>query len=224
MDRSAVFVNHFDGKILTREVMKAQKKVLLHQGAVLRRTAVQLIRSKKTPSRPGSPPRNIKGGLKKGIRYAYDSKTDSVFVGPVKYENSSAPRTLEHGGQVKLPQHFQRIRRFAPGLPGNAGGHGPATIRQTENAWTSPFGYGTKDPKFFGANAGWSHYTYPIWRKLRTEKEAENAERQYEILLALRKIRPTTKTVGKVDPRPFMLPALEKCKNKLVELWRNAVG
>ncbi len=41
-------------------------------------------------------------------------------------------------------------------------------------------------------------------------REAANAERQYERLLALRSIPLTTKNVGKVAPRPFMIPALEK--------------
>lgn len=224
MNKSAVFTNQFDGKILTRAVLKAQKKVLLHQGAVLRRTASQLIRSRKTPSRPGQPPRSVRGDLKKGIRYAYDSRTDSVFVGPIKYADSCAPRTLERGGPVKIPKSLQRIRSFGVGRPGNAGGIGPAAILSSPNRWTSPFGYGQKDPKAWAANAGWSRYAFPIWRRLRTEREAANAERKYEELLALRSIPLTAKTVGKVEPRPFMLPALEKCQNKLVEMWKNAVG
>ena len=212
---------------MTRAVMKAQKKVLLHQGALLRRNAAQLIRSKKTPSKPGKPPRSVTGALKSGIRYSYDSRTDSVFVGPIKYENSHTPRTLEHGGTVKIPKVWQKPR-FGVGLPAGKGGTGPVLLTSHDTApeedWSVPWGIGTHDPKIPKLSAGWSQTIYVVWRHLRTEKEVALAERNYQKMLALRGTVPTTKKVGKVEPRPFMSAALEKSREKLVELWKDSIG
>lgn len=72
-------------------------------------------------------------------------------------------------------------------------------------------------------SAGWSQTIYVVWRHLRTEKEVALAERNYQKMLALRGTVPTTKKVGKVEPRPFMSAALEKSRAKMVELWKEAI-
>lgn len=223
------FVNNFEGRILTRAVFQAQKKVLRHQGALLRRNAARSIRSKKTPSKPGSPPRSVLGGLKKGIQYAYDDAADSVVVGPVKFERKKVKttRTLEHGGHVKLPESW-RVDNFGVGVPAGKGGTGPVLLTSFDTApeadWSVPWGYGEHDPKIPKLSAGWSNTLYVVWRHLRSDKEVALAERNYEIMQRLRKITPTTKRFGTVAPRPFMEPALQKSRKKLLELWKDAVG
>ena len=42
--------------------------------------------------------------------------------------------------------------------------------------------------------------------------------------MALRKIHPTAKIVGELQPRPYMSTALRKCQAKLLELWRDALN
>ena len=122
-----------------------------------------------------------------------------------------------------MPKIFLK-REFAPGLPGNRGGIGPVQILTSgSNPYAFPFGIGEKDPKVFGANEGWSHYVDVIWRHLRTEREARHANEVYATLQALRKIKPTTKTVGRIEPRPYASEALRRCQNKLLEVWRSAV-
>ena len=62
-----------------------------------------------------------------------------------------------------------------------------------------------------------------IWRHLRTEEETLHAESVCARLQAMRKIHPTTKTVARIEPRPYASEALKKCQQKLVEVWKDSL-
>lgn len=209
-------------KEMERRVEKAVRKNLTHGGAILRKSARQSIRTRQAVSKPFSPPTNRTGKLKNHILYAWAQREEAVYVGARKWSNSNAQAILERGGMVLLPEIYLR-REFGVGLPGNRGGIGPVAIRKEEDEWTFPWGFGKKDPKSKTSQKGWSREVHVIWRHLRTEKEVQAAERNYATLLALRKIHPTNKKMGKVLPRPYMSAALKRCQNTLIKLWRDSL-
>lgn len=117
---------------------------------------------------------------------------------------------MSQGGTIPLPKPWQEPK-FGVGLPAGKGGTGPVVFYPTEYKWTSPW----KHPKGI---------TWVIWRHLRSTKEVNLAERKYAEMLALRDQKTTPKKFGKVEPRPFMIPALEKCRKSLLEVWKDEVG
>ena len=228
MKATLTLQNDFSGRILTAAVFRAQKKVLLHQGAILRRAMRQQIRTRRSPSKPGQPPTNQTGILKNSIRFAYVPFSQSVVVGPVKLSGSTnAPGVLEHGGVVPVPKVF-RYRRFAPGAPGNDGGIGPVKILSTEDydPYATKFGVGTlRREKGYSRREyqKWERYVDVIWRRLRTEKEARHANIIYSALMSLRGIHLTTKTTGRLERRPYASRALLQCQEALILAWKNAL-
>lgn len=62
---------------------------------------------------PGSPPRSVKGHLKKNIFDAWDSSTRSEVIGPVALGAGVAPHALEYGGAsvTKIRKNNQTITR-----------------------------------------------------------------------------------------------------------------
>jgi len=55
-------------------------------------------------SRPGDPPRSQTGTLKKFLFFSFDSRTESVVVGParIRSDDPNAPSTLEFGGSATI--------------------------------------------------------------------------------------------------------------------------
>lgn len=93
----------FDSKKVKSSVDKTTRAVLSRFGAFVRRTARGSIRSRKRPSRPGRPPSNRTGLLKRFIFFGYETDSKSVVIGPAKLNRSSnAPQVLEHGGKTKV--------------------------------------------------------------------------------------------------------------------------
>ena len=123
-----------------------------------------------------------------------------------------------------MPKEYQQ-RLFSPGAPGNAGGIGPVKIVEEGEAggYGYSFGVGKRNPKIVNRSLGWERYVDVIWRRLRTEKEARHADTTYARLQAMRKIHPTTKTVARIEPRPYASEALKKCQQKLVEVWKDSL-
>ena len=70
-------------------------------GAFVRRTARQSMRRTKKPAPPGQPPRVHEGSIKRLLNFYYDTRDDTVVVGPeIRPRPTGAPNTLEFGGRV----------------------------------------------------------------------------------------------------------------------------
>jgi hypothetical protein len=83
---------------------RTKKRVLNRFGAFVRTKARQSIRKRKRVSRPGEPPTNRKGQLKRFLFYGYEPQRDSVVIGPAKLNGSkfSIPEVIEHGGKTTV--------------------------------------------------------------------------------------------------------------------------
>ena len=117
----------FDRPAVIRAVGKAKAAVLSKFGAYVRRSARSSIRpggKKGAVSKPGEPPRSHVGWLREFIQFAWDSRKQSVVVGPARFAGATsaghAPGTLERGGPVLLTSRSrkgrvrQRTVRIAP--------------------------------------------------------------------------------------------------------------
>jgi hypothetical protein len=58
--------------------------------------AKRSIRKRKRKALPGQPPSSHEGTLKRFILFAYDTQSDSVFIGPIPLGKAVAPARLEH--------------------------------------------------------------------------------------------------------------------------------
>jgi hypothetical protein len=95
----------FDRRAVTDAVQKATLQKLNYIGGLIRKTAVNSIRSSKSVSSPGQPPRSHTGLLKQFIYYSYDPAANSVVIGPVKLagaKGQDVPHNLECGGTTTL--------------------------------------------------------------------------------------------------------------------------
>lgn len=94
----------FDRRKIESAVDSGTRKVLSRFGAFVRRRAKSSIRKRKKVARPGRPPTNRTGLLRKFIFFVFDAVRRSVIVGPAKLnrggpnEPDDAPEVLEHGG------------------------------------------------------------------------------------------------------------------------------
>lgn len=119
---SEVKANFFDR--IKDPVDKARIRSLSRAGTIIRRRARRITNRKAKTARSteigrnglpivteylvgapaGEPPRKRTGALRDGIVFAYDSRTQSVVVGPVRLaRRGRAPEILELGGPVLLP-------------------------------------------------------------------------------------------------------------------------
>lgn len=68
-------------------------------GALIRKIAQRSIRKRKAVSKPGKPPTDRTGLIKRFIFFSWDPATRSVFIGPEKLDiKGDVPHLLEHGG------------------------------------------------------------------------------------------------------------------------------
>jgi hypothetical protein len=107
--------NFFDVPKVVDAVTRAKLAVFSKAGAFVRRTAKGLIRKGKKPSRPGSPPHDVTGILKRFIYFALGPSKDSVVIGPAKTNQiffdadgqpvkGTVPEVLEYGGQIGIEE------------------------------------------------------------------------------------------------------------------------
>ncbi len=98
----------FDRQAVVSAADRTKKRVLNRFGAFVRTKARQSIRKRKRVSRPGEPPTNRKGQLKRFLFYGYEPNRDSVVIGPARLSGSkfSIPEIIEHGGAATI-----RVRR-----------------------------------------------------------------------------------------------------------------
>ena len=84
----------FDRVIVETEVERIELEGLKRNAFYLRRVARNSIRRKKGPSKPGQPPRSVRGDLKRGIYAMLDG--------------TGAPSTLEFGGETVIDNSVRR--------------------------------------------------------------------------------------------------------------------
>lgn len=97
-----------DRVIVETEVERIEFEGLKRNAFYLRRVARNSIRRRKEPSKPGQPPRSVRGDLKRGI-YAMLDGRGSAVVGPVKFDwGTGAPNTLEFGGETVIDNSVRR--------------------------------------------------------------------------------------------------------------------
>lgn len=121
----------FDAQKVLDATDNAERKVLSKFGAFVRRTARTSIRKhakpsqasiekairkgkrpKRTTSRPGKPPYDHTGLLKRNIFFAYERSRHSVVIGPVALnQRSGVPELLEYGGRAmrKIKGKMKRV-------------------------------------------------------------------------------------------------------------------
>jgi len=100
----------FDTRAVRRAVDKAKRRVLIQQGAYLRKVAQNLIHRRRGASRPPHPPHSHVGLLRDHIFYGYDRAAESVVVGPRVFSAAlDIPGLLEFGGR-----HPRTGRQYSP--------------------------------------------------------------------------------------------------------------
>jgi len=98
----------FDSRHVMNRVDKATRSVLSKFGAYVRRTARRSIRKRKRRSRPGKPPSDHTGLLKRFIFFGYDPDKQSVVIGPEKLGKGEAPPALEYGGTSTVEEDDEK--------------------------------------------------------------------------------------------------------------------
>jgi hypothetical protein len=92
----------FTSAAVIKDCDRKTRSVLSKFGAFVRRTAKGSIRKAKKPARPGSPPHDHGGPLKRLIFFVWEAARRSVIIGPerLRSKEGDAPHALEHGGQT----------------------------------------------------------------------------------------------------------------------------
>ena len=101
----------FDRKVVQQSIDRQKLRSISLSLAFVRTRARSLLRRRKRVSQPGSPPSVHSSGLGlKTILFAYDIRTESGIVGPVKLNqvnttdlgSKTVPSILEFGSQVRI--------------------------------------------------------------------------------------------------------------------------
>ena len=92
---------------------KAKRSSMMRAGAFVRGAARRLLRRRKAPSAPGSPPHVHTGSSEFGlrtIRFDYNAGSETCVVGPVGTRGSPwvVPQALEFGGAKMVKSRRQR--------------------------------------------------------------------------------------------------------------------
>lgn len=94
---------------LVRKAAQAREKTIKRGAAILRGIMRRLIRRKKGPSPPGTPPHThaSSGGIKNLIFFEWDPLTKTAIVGPALSSGSSGnpspvPEVLNEGGRTRV--------------------------------------------------------------------------------------------------------------------------
>jgi len=174
-------------------------------GALVRQRSRRSIRKRKQASKPGSPPTNRTGVLKRYIYFGYDSNRRSVVIGPVIAPGKAgkAPETLEYGGNTRRRWNPRRVSRSIGdgGIVSICGLTGPATGQTAKDVIDSK---GKKRRVAFA--------------RLTTDKLVEHAEKMETIIYG-----PMMLPSSNIEARPFMGPAFEAELPKVASLWANSI-
>ena len=94
----------FTTEEVLRKLDAATAKKYSQFGYFTMKDARQSLRKRKSPSRPGKPPRSDSGLLKRFIYFSYDDMSRSVVIGPTPLDGRirllQVPKVLEYGGKI----------------------------------------------------------------------------------------------------------------------------
>ncbi len=99
--------SYFDRDAVIKAIGKARQGVMARQGGLIRTIMMRSMKKRKGHAPPGEPPSKRDGRLAK-IEFAFDPRTLSVVIGPVKLGKSIAPEVLDKGGMVRIRGYFSR--------------------------------------------------------------------------------------------------------------------
>lgn len=90
----------FDANAVTKPLSESKRRVLSRLGFLIRQEGQGLIRRISGHARPGSPPHDQTGILKRFITYDVNAAEGSVLVGPklLQRKSKDVVRSLEKGG------------------------------------------------------------------------------------------------------------------------------
>lgn len=98
-ERHGNTTTYFEGLKLATRSIKGTALALKLAAAYVRRAAANQIKVSAEPAFPGNPPHSRRGALKRGIRYAVETRSLTAFVGPVASELGDVAWVHEHGGE-----------------------------------------------------------------------------------------------------------------------------
>lgn len=113
----------FDKPHVVAKIGDAKRKFLSKAGAFIRISMRRLIRRRRRPATPGSPPSSHEGTLRDLIFFGYDDRLQSVVVGPSidrasKRHKPTVPNLLEFGGAVD-GKHYAKFPFARPAIEQN---------------------------------------------------------------------------------------------------------
>lgn len=188
----------FDRLTVEDATIKGQKEAFRRAGAVVRLTARRSIRTVKKPSTPGNPPHARGRRFKNSITYQSDA--GGVVVGPVRFQNfDSTPAVLEYGGQrtTALGAIVGRKLR-ADKVLNRQNQLPPRKSKRTGKDWRAKI-----------------HNRDAMIRRLRAAgKIGENV---------LTSDESREKKTFRIDPRPYMGPALDINRDKIINFFRRII-
>lgn len=192
----------FDTTAVEKALAKAERRELSKIGAFIRKRARSLLRRRKKPSSPGSPP-SVHSADKvaslRNILFAYNPKAHGVIVGPVGLNQvnylksgfrTTIPALMEFGGTVRIPEwRFDMLDRRTIDLVERY----PSLAKFAET-WTR------QDLR---------------WRN--TSRKRKWTLNDLGIEQRVREAR--------YEPRPFMKPALdaELAAGTILDVWRGSI-
>lgn len=193
-----------DRFVVETEVERIEFEGLKRNAFYLRRVARNSIRRKKSPSKPGQPPRSVRGDLKRGIWAVLEGRGSAV-VGPVKYGwGTEAPSTLEFGGESVIDKSVRR--KVGDGGEVRVVSGAAAGIKRDSSG------------KFLRASQRGKEVrpgVRVVFARIRTQRQADRATEINRSIFGPRTVR--------VAERPFMAPSLEKSLPKLAPMWAMSV-
>lgn len=92
----------FDRPAVQKSMLEVERGALSKAAAFIWRRARSSMRPRKRVSKPGQPPSVHEGSLKRMLYFGWDTQTRSAVIGPVGFNSSDVPATLEYGGTVTL--------------------------------------------------------------------------------------------------------------------------
>lgn len=90
----------FDRPAVQKSMLEVERGALSKAAAFIWRRARSSMRKRKRSSKPGQPPSVHEGSLRKMLYFGWDTQTRSALIGPVGFNGSNVPETLEYGGTV----------------------------------------------------------------------------------------------------------------------------
>ena len=188
----------FDRVSVETATTNGQKEAFRRSGALVRLTARRSIRTVKKPSNPGNPPHARGRRFKNSITYQSDA--GGVVVGPVRFQNfKSTPAVLEYGGQrtASLGAIVGRKLR-ADKVLNRQNQLPPRKSKRTGKDWRAKI-----------------HNRDAMVRRLRAEGKISDK--------VLTSVESREKKTFRIDPRPYMGPALDINRDKIINFFRRII-